>query len=102
VAALVEEVRREGMRLVLANTDPLQGHDVVVQAGGFGEHAFVRARDVDAGEEDWSTVQDKHLLVQLGPGSEARIDVEMARFVNDPSYAFPPWERVTGAEQRKG
>ena len=67
----------------------------MVQAGGFGEHSFVRVKDADAGEDGWRSVDDKHLLIRLGPGAKARIKAEMARFVNDPSYAFPPWERLS-------
>jgi hypothetical protein len=26
------------------NTDPLETHDVIVQAGAFGEHAFTEAK----------------------------------------------------------
>ncbi len=102
VAGLVEEVRQDGVRLTLVNTDPLRGREVVVQAGGFGEHRFGQARAVNGEEAGPLNVQDRHLLVRLGPGSQARFDVDMARFVSDPSYAVPPWERVASVEQQKG
>ena len=98
VAALVEEVRPDGTRLTLVNTDLLQERQVLVQAGGFGEHRFGQARVVDGDDAASQGAEDRYLLVRLGPGSEVRIDVEMVRFVNDPSYAFPLWERVARVE----
>jgi hypothetical protein len=38
------------------------------------------------------------VLVRLGPGARVRVDLDMMRFVNEPSYAFPPWERVPRAQ----
>ena len=98
VAALVEQVREEGIRLTLVNTDPLQSREVVVQAGAFGEHSFVQARTVDDEDVPSLSVEDRYLLVRLGPGARVRVDLDMMRFVNEPSYAFPPWERVPRAQ----
>ncbi|MFL7808120.1 MAG: hypothetical protein AB8I80_05800 [Anaerolineae bacterium] len=103
VAALVERVHPEGIRLTLVNTDMLQAHEVVVQAGAFGEHRFVRARDVDREGVSPGEGIGRYLLVRLGPGARLCADLDMRRFVNDPSYALPSWEqlRECRSEERK-
>jgi hypothetical protein len=85
VAALVEKVAANGIVLTLVNTDPLEGHDVLVQAGAFGEHVFTTAA---IGSGAAVTVNDRHLLVCLGPSVQARLHLGMCRFVNRPGYAL--------------
>ena len=36
-----------------------------------------------------TTVEGKHLTVELPPSTAIRISAGMQRFANDPSYAFP-------------
>ncbi|NLF02402.1 MAG: hypothetical protein GX601_15640, partial [Anaerolineales bacterium] len=88
VAALVERVGAESVRLLLVNTDPLAAHDVVVQAGSFGEHAFTEARLV--GEREPVAVDGPVLRMALGPAAQAALELGLARYVNLPTYAFPP------------
>jgi hypothetical protein len=92
VAALVEKVTPDGIRLTLVNTDPLNEREVMVQAGAFGEHSFGSVRHADAPEAAPIAVDDKYLCVRLGPWAQARLDVDVTRFQNLPSYAFPPFE----------
>jgi hypothetical protein len=101
VAALVEQVRPDGIRLTLVNTDALKEREVVVQAGAYGEHSFVRARNVDGEDAGPSRIESKYLLVRLGPGARLCVDVDMLRFVNEPSYALPPWEQLQGSRSRE-
>jgi hypothetical protein len=106
VAALVEKVTPQGVLVWLVNTDPLQAHDVIVQAGTFGEHAFTFAEmDAQAGGEPNAKAQrhprgrglerrrrevnDRYLRIRLGPSAHARIDLGMQRYVHQPTYAFP-------------
>ncbi len=44
VAALVGEFTVDGLTLSLVNTNSLQAREVLVQAGGYGEHRFVDVR----------------------------------------------------------
>jgi hypothetical protein len=93
VAALVEQITPEGIGLTLVNTDPLESHEVIVQAGTFGEHAFTDVSVRDApGTGKSATVGGKHLLVRLGPAAQVRLDLGMARYADQPSYAFPPFD----------
>jgi hypothetical protein len=103
VAALVEQVRPEGIRLTLVNTDLVQEHDVVVQGGAFGEHSFVQTREVDGEDMHPLGAGARYLTVRLGPGAQFCADLELRRFANDPSYALPPWEQLEGrrSEERE-
>jgi hypothetical protein len=96
VAALVERVCPKGIRLTLVNTDVLQAREVVLQAGAFGEHSFARARVLDDPVAGPRSLGGQYLLAHLGPGAELRVDLDVRRFVNDPSYALPPWEQLRG------
>ncbi|MBN1640863.1 MAG: hypothetical protein JXA09_06485 [Anaerolineae bacterium] len=88
VAALVEAISEEGVRVRLVNVDPLAPRDVLLQAGAYGEHRFTEARVAGGGAP--LAIGDRYLTVRLGPGAEARLDLGMARYANVPSYAFPP------------
>jgi hypothetical protein len=88
VAALVEQIGEGTIRLALVNTDPLATHDVVVQAGSFGEHTFTEARL--EGERAPVVVDSRALRVSLGPATRARLDLGMRRYANPPTYDFLP------------
>ena len=88
VAALVEKITPEGIVLTLVNIDPLEGHDVVVQAGTFGEHRFTTAKPVGANVAPIA-VNDNVLRVNLGPWAQARLELGMQRFTGAPTYEFP-------------
>jgi hypothetical protein len=92
VAALVAEITPEGVTVTLVNTNPLVARDVVVQAGGFGEHQFTEVRDAEAPASPAVAVNDRYLRVKLAPWSQARLRVTMDRYVNRPTYDFP-WMR---------
>jgi len=93
VAALVEKIAFDGISLTLVNTDPLQGREVIVQAGSFGEHEFTEVEfESTSGEKQSSAVHARHLQVRLGPSAQARLRVGLGRSVGQPSYEFPPFE----------
>ncbi len=87
VAALVEALTPDGLTLSLVNTNPLSAREVLVQAGGFGEHRFTTVRDAAAGKT--LEVEGRVLRVKLGPWSQMRLEVGMDRYVCTPTYAFP-------------
>ena len=89
VAALVDRVGRDEVELTLVNTDPVEGHKVLIQAGSFGEHVFTSLQQ--EGEEA-VVFNDKYLKVSLGPGAQVRVCLGIKRFVNQPSYDFPPFD----------
>lgn len=106
VAALVEKLEKERTTLRLVNLSPFQPRNVIVQAGGFGEHRFTAARyavrtsDYPGRIGDYAApelrtevrvvpIQATHLQVHLPPGTEISLDLGTERFVNRPSYASP-------------
>lgn len=90
VAALVERVTASDTTVRLINLDPLAARSVVLQAGAFGEHRFARAR-TEGGEP--IEVGESLLEVELAPGSELCLTLDMDRYVCAPSYR-QPWARV--------
>jgi hypothetical protein len=88
VGALVEKLEADAATLVLVNTDPVEVRNVVVQAGGYGEHRF---DSVEIGGKI-ETVGGPLLNVRLEPGSGARLRFRMARYVNPPTLS-QPWDR---------
>lgn len=90
VAALVDELSAERTGIQLVNINPTEERNVIVQAGAFGEHQFTHVR-VDDG--DPIDVNSRYMAVQLPPATAIRLQANMARFVNKPSYAFP-WHQA--------
>ena len=111
IAALVETLtsKRTGVRLV--NLSGNETREVILQAGAFGEHRFVSATyssrtSVWPGKlggyagtsappplttkEHHLSINSKHFRVELPPGMEVNLDLEMERYVNEPSYSNTP------------
>jgi len=88
IGALVEKLEADAATLVLVNLDPVEARNVVVQAGGYGEHRF------DSVEIDGKTqaIAGPILSVRLEGGAGARLRFRMARYVNPPTLA-QPWDR---------
>lgn len=97
VAALVEHVDGSSATVHLVNCGADEEREVVVQAGGFGEHHIEHATVLgdDAGRRQVA-VDSRWLRVRLAPGGQIRLRLSMRRFANDPSYDTP-W--VSRADQ---
>ncbi len=92
VAALIERVGPLGVMLRLVNTDALEGHRVLLQAGAFGEHRFTEVHRLDAAGRpvgEGTGVHASVFEVGLGPAVGIALRIGMERFVNRPSYALP-------------
>jgi hypothetical protein len=106
VAALVEQVADESVTLRLVNLSPFALRQVIVQAGGFGEHRFgtvtydVRTSDYPGIQQHYTApplettdataeVDDQYVEVELPPGTMIRLTLTLTRFVHTPSYATP-------------
>ena len=87
VAALVEQVRLDGITLQLGNLDLVRGREVIVQAGGFGEHQFTHAQIEGNGSEE--PVDSRWVKVTLEPGAGVRLHLGIKRYENIPSYETP-------------
>jgi hypothetical protein len=88
VAALVESMSADEVRLTLVNVNPVEPRSVVVQAGGYAEHRFTSV--LSDGRE--VPVDRPEVTVHLAPGAGASLVFRMKRYVNPPTLAFP-WDR---------
>ncbi len=88
VGALVEQVRPDGITLLLVNTNPVTSRKLVVQAGAYAEHDVLTVAVGDQQVE----VGDSQFRVRLSAGSGARLLIRMKRYVNQPTFMFP-WNR---------
>lgn len=77
VAALVESVTPEGVRVRLVNLDASSPRDVIVRAGAYGEHQFTRVNGEATDEE--------MLRVHLAPGAGGTLQLDMKLFANSPT-----------------
>lgn len=88
VGALVEKLGADSATLTLVNTNQIEPREVVVQAGGYGEHRFEAVTVAGAK----TTFQGPVMTVRLEPGAGARMEFQMTRYANKPTFAFP-WDR---------
>jgi len=81
VAALVESITPEGVRVRLVNLDTANSKEVVVRAGAYGEHQFTRVN----GEAS----EDNALRVRLAPGAGGTLELGMKLFAHSPTAPRP-------------
>jgi len=106
VAALVERLDAGRAVVHLVNLSPFSERNVLVQAGGFGEHRFVsvyyaqRTSDYPGRQQEYAApplastartqaVDGPYLHVCLPPATEITLDLAMDRYVAEPSYRLP-------------
>ena len=111
VGALVEEIERDRIVLVLVNTNPVKSRELLLQAGTYGQHTFtavkvpstvpepaslvenkgrVESYLTSAGEPTESIRVDHHVLgVILAPGCGGRLELRLRRHDRRPTLAFP-------------
>jgi hypothetical protein len=94
VAALVEKLTADSVTLTLVNINQIDGREVVLQAGGYGEHQFLTVET--NGKK--VAINGTHFPVRLAAGAGARLTIGMRRYVNQPSMAFP-WDRARALEK---
>jgi hypothetical protein len=87
VAALVHALGDRTTEVTLVNTGRV-ARTVVVQGGGYAEH---RIDAVTVGGER-RAVGGRDFTLRLEPGCGARLVLEMTRYANRPTLAFP-WDR---------
>ena len=88
MAALVSGLSGERAELTMVNLSPTERREVLIQAGGMGEHEFTEV-EVD-GAPGRVPVNGRTLALALPPRTQARLVLGMKRFVHEPSLA-PPW-----------
>jgi hypothetical protein len=88
VAALVSGLGDRRTVVTLVNLNPTIARTVVVQAGAYGEH---RMESVAVNGRT-TQVRARDVTVRLAPGAGATLTLEMRRYANTPTVAFP-WAR---------
>jgi hypothetical protein len=90
VVALVETLGDQATTVTLVNTSQVEAREVIVQAGGYGEHQVLSVA-IDGGPP--VAVDASAFTVRLAAGAGARLTLRMKRHVNAPTLAFP-WDRI--------
>lgn len=93
VAALVEKMTDTSVTVALVNLNPVQKRPLVIQAGGYAEHQFVAVTH----NRERTPVGRSWFQVLLEPGAGARLEIEMRRFVNQPTMEFPWFRNQSGS-----
>ncbi|MBL8237520.1 MAG: hypothetical protein JNM66_08890 [Bryobacterales bacterium] len=88
VAALVDSIDADSVRVTLVNTSPVNARELVVQMGAFAEHNALSVET--AGKR--IPVDGSHFTVRLAPGAGQTLTIAMKRYANPPTAAFP-WDR---------
>lgn len=89
VAALVERIDAGSITLTLVNCSGTRAREIVVQAGGFGEHTIASVRSGGADV----TVNGNRFTACLGAGCTLPLTLRVRRFANTPSYRTP-WPTI--------
>jgi len=88
VGALVEKLTGDSVTVTLVNMNQVEPRTVLVQAGGYAEHQFNSATV----NGKTTPIDNAYVTVQLSPGAGARVEFQMKRYANQPTYA-QPWDR---------
>ena len=88
VAVLVDSLSAVKTGMTVVNLSPVDARLLTVQGGAYAEHR-IDAVTINGKRE---AVSGSALTVQIAPGCGARLELEMTRFVNRPTLAFP-WAR---------
>jgi hypothetical protein len=91
VAALVEGMTADQVTVTLVNVDSVEERTVVVQGGAYAEHKFTGVTVGGRVGDDWP-LAGSAFAVRLAPGCGATLRIEMERYANPPTLAFP-WDR---------
>ena len=86
MAALVSGLSADRAELTMVNLSATERREVLIQAGGMGEHDFTEV-EIDGGSP--VPVNGKTFALALPPQTRARLALGMKRFVHDPGLALP-------------
>jgi hypothetical protein len=85
VAALVEKLTADETVVTLVNVSSVHGRTVTVQGGAYGEHQIASVT-VDG---QTVPVDAPSFTVALAPGCGCQLALQMKRYANQPTFAFP-------------
>lgn len=89
VAVLVDQVHNLGISLELVNLSPTTEKEIIIQAGTFGEHGFGMVKQVEIYPHQFKTINGNAFKVVLAPGAVGSLELQINRYINPPTYAFP-------------
>ncbi len=90
VAALITRMEGDRTWLTLVNVSQTESREIIVQAGGYGEHLCTRV-EADGRVHD---VNRRFFRVRLAPGAGGEVVIHHRRYANMPTLAFP-WHGST-------
>ena len=85
VASLVTGMTDDSVSVTLVNVNQLEARDLVVQTGAYGEH---QGTTVHVGDEV-KELDQRFFHLRLAPGAGADLVIQMRRYANRPTLAFP-------------
>jgi hypothetical protein len=95
VAALVEQITADAVTIQVVNLHHAEARELIIQAGTFGEHRFEEAliHDQQGHIVGQQAVGGKWFGVELEPNAGAKLELQMKRYVNKPTYETP-WHPI--------
>ena len=88
VAALVKGMSGESVTVSVVNLNPVEARLLTVQGGAYAEHQLVAVSQ----DGERTPINDSSFQVLLEPGSGTTLEIEMNRYVNQPTMGYP-WRR---------
>jgi hypothetical protein len=90
VAAMVERLTADEIRLVIVNLGSTESRVVTIQAGNFGENRFESVLiSVEDEKSQTLDIKNKWFTIELSPGAGATLDFMYSRYENKPTYETP-------------
>lgn len=81
-----------GVGIHIVNLSETDTSSMIVQSGVYAQHEFVSAAIRDGYGSGSAKIDGRYIRVTLPPGTTLKLDTQMQRNVNQPTYAFP-WHR---------
>lgn len=88
--------------MVVVNLHPSEWRDLEIQGGAFGEHQIKRIKQVVHYPHQFHTVEARSTRIRLAPAAVGRLEVELQRYHNGPTYAFPWHQQSIPVSQESG
>ena len=87
VAVLVNRMTDKSVTVSMVNLNPLEPRTLIVQGGAYREHQLVAISE----NNYHKAIDDPWFTIRLAPGAGTTLEIEMNRYVNQPTMDFP-WE----------
>ena len=90
VAAMVDQISENAMRLAVINLNLTEARVLTIQAGNFGENRFDSVViSTEDGQVQRIDVKNKWLTIELSPKAGAILEFAYSRYVEKPTYETP-------------